>query len=182
MMRKVGGPGAPKFVPGHHRPTVYKHLACQKAALREVFHRGRPPPPRERPVVPGGVRHSGAPLREAALQKSRGKRLILEQAGRCRRLPMKRASTSGNFRKVFAPSPATFAMAQALVTKLVPWRMQNARCLENKLKLISFSALCISGRAADMGIPVTTIERVGRTMEAKRFDPRRYRNDEQWSE
>ncbi|WP_460290749.1 hypothetical protein, partial [Bradyrhizobium diazoefficiens] len=136
----------------------------------------------ERPVVPGGVRHSGAPLREAALQKSRGKRLILEQAGRCRRLPMKRASTSGNFRKVFAPSPATFAMAQALVTKLVPWRMQNARCLENKLKLISFSALCISGRAADMGIPVTTIERVGRTMEAKRFDPRRYRNDEQWSE
>jgi hypothetical protein len=141
-----------------------------------------PATPRRRLGVHSGVRHSGAPLREAAPQKSRGKRLILEQPDLRRRLPMKRASTSGNIRKVFAPSPATFAMAQALVTKLVPWRMQNARCLENKLKLISFSALCISGRAADMGIPVTTIERVGRTMEAKRFDPRRYRNDEQWSE
>jgi hypothetical protein len=95
---------------------------------------------------------------------------------------MKRASTSGNICKVSGPSPATFAMAHALVTHLVPWRMQKARCLENELKLISFSALCFWGRGADMGIPVTTIERVGRSMEAKRFDPRRYRNDEQWSE
>ncbi|MBB4367974.1 hypothetical protein GGD63_000743 [Bradyrhizobium sp. cir1] len=95
---------------------------------------------------------------------------------------MKRASTSGNFRKVRRLPPATFAMAQALATDLVPWRMQKARCLENELKLISFSALCIPERPADMGIPVTTIERVGRTMEAKRFGSRRYRNDEQWSE
>jgi hypothetical protein len=45
--------------------------------------------------------------------------------------------------------------------------MQNAACPQNGRKLISFSALSNPGRAADMGIPVTTIERVGRTMEAK---------------
>jgi hypothetical protein len=64
------------------------------------------------------------------------------------------------------PRPATFGMANALVTAMVPWGMQKASCLQNGLQLISFSALCISGCAADMGNPVTTIERVGRTMEA----------------
>jgi hypothetical protein len=60
-------------------------------------------------------------------------------------------------------------MAQALATTSVPWTKQNVDCLENRPRLILFSALCVSGRTADMGIPVTTIERVGRTMEAKRF-------------
>jgi hypothetical protein len=86
------------------------------------------------------------------------------------------------FSQSLRPSPATFAMAQALVIKVVPWRMQKAHCLQNEPKLISFSALCISASTADMGIPVTTIKRVERTMEAKRFGPRRYRNDEQWTE
>jgi hypothetical protein len=49
--------------------------------------------------------------------------------------------------------------------------MQKATCLQNERKLISFSALPNPGRAADMGISVTTIERVGRTMEGqRRFD------------
>jgi hypothetical protein len=51
--------------------------------------------------------------------------------------------------------------------------MQQAACLQNKRQLISFSALSNSGSAADMGTPVTTIERVGRTMEAKALRPRR---------
>jgi hypothetical protein len=62
-------------------------------------------------------------------------------------------------------------MAQALVTHRLPWRMQKANCLQNELKLISFSALSNAECAADMGIPVTTIERVGRTMEAKALRP-----------
>jgi len=49
--------------------------------------------------------------------------------------------------------------------------MQKANCLQNELKLISFSALSNAECAADMGIPVTTIERVGRTMEAKALRP-----------
>ncbi|EJN15990.1 hypothetical protein PMI42_00388 [Bradyrhizobium sp. YR681] len=84
---------------------------------------------------------------------------------------MKRASTSGNIRKVSGPPPATFAMAQALVIQLVPWRMQKARCLENEPKLIFFSALPNWEGEADMGIPVTTIKRVARTMEAKALRP-----------
>jgi hypothetical protein len=70
------------------------------------------------------------------------------------------------FSQSLRPPPATFAMAQALVIDVVPWRMQTAPCLQNELKLISFSALCISECRADMGTPVTTSERVGRTMEA----------------
>ncbi|MBR0901596.1 hypothetical protein [Bradyrhizobium liaoningense] len=58
-------------------------------------------------------------------------------------------------------------MAWALVTDTVPWEMQRAACLQIGRQLISFSALSNSGCVADMGIPVTTIERVGRTMEAK---------------
>jgi len=146
---------------------------------------GYPPlqePASRRKNVPSNVRHSGAPLREAAPQKSRGKRLILEQPDLRRRLPMKRASTSGNFRKASSPCLATFGMAQTLATQAVPWGVQPVDCSKIGRKLISFSALPNPGAAADMGIPVTTIERVGRTMEAKRFDPRRYRNDEQWSE
>ncbi|SDI75208.1 hypothetical protein SAMN05216338_102983 [Bradyrhizobium sp. Rc2d] len=95
---------------------------------------------------------------------------------------MKRASTSSNFRKAPQPCPATFGIAQALVTDTVPREMQQATCLQIGRQLISFSALSNSGRAADMGISVTTIERVGRTMEAKALRPRRNRNDEQWSE
>ncbi|MCK1545347.1 hypothetical protein IVA87_19610 [Bradyrhizobium sp. 147] len=45
--------------------------------------------------------------------------------------------------------------------------MQQTICLEIGRQLISFSALSNSGGAADMEISVTTIERVGRTMEAK---------------
>jgi hypothetical protein len=56
-------------------------------------------------MVDCAVRHSGAPLREAAPQKSRGKRPILEQAGWRLRLPTKRASTSGNIRQVCARRP-----------------------------------------------------------------------------
>jgi hypothetical protein len=66
------------------------------------------------------MRHSGAPFREAALQKSRRNRLILEQLVSCRRLPIKRASTSGNFRKALGPCLATFGMAYALATGTVP--------------------------------------------------------------
>src|SRR3569832_364925 len=51
--------------------------------------------------------------------------------------------------------------------------MQTFVCLHIGRQLISFSALPISGDAADMGIPVTTIERVGRTMEANALRPRR---------
>jgi hypothetical protein len=69
-------------------------------------------------------------------------------------------------------------MAQALVTETVPWGMQTADCPQIERQLISFSALSNSGCAADMGSPVTTSQRVGRTMEAKRVGLRRYRNDE----
>ena len=85
---------------------------------------------------------------------------------------MKRASTSGNFRKAPRPCLATFGMAHALVTDTVPWGVQTVTCPQIGRKLISFSALCISECEADMGIPVTTIERVGRTMEAKALRPR----------
>ncbi|UFS86512.1 hypothetical protein LPJ38_22885 [Bradyrhizobium daqingense] len=86
---------------------------------------------------------------------------------------MKRASSQGNFRKVWRPCPATFGIAQALVLDMVPWEMQQAICPQIRRQLISFSALSNSRGAADMGIPVTTIERVGRTMEAKALRPRR---------
>jgi len=46
------------------------------------------------------VRHSRAPSREAAPQKPREIRPILKQAAECRKLPINRASTSSNFRKV----------------------------------------------------------------------------------
>jgi hypothetical protein len=75
------------------------------------------------------------------------------------------------FSRSLGPCSATFGMAQALITHRLPWRMQKANCLRNRLKLISFSALSNPGCAADMGIPVTTIERVGRTMEAKALRP-----------
>ena len=40
MMRKVGGLAVPeRFVPGHHRPAIYKHFTCQKAAVRRVLRR-----------------------------------------------------------------------------------------------------------------------------------------------
>jgi hypothetical protein len=51
--------------------------------------------------------------------------------------------------------------------------MQSIDCSLIGRQLISFSALSNSACAADMGIPVTTIERVGRTMEAKALRPRR---------
>jgi Protein of unknown function (DUF2735) len=51
--------------------------------------------------------------------------------------------------------------------------MQTFRCPQIRRQLISFSALSNSGGGADMGIPVTTIERVGRTMEANALRPRR---------
>ena len=86
---------------------------------------------------------------------------------------MKRASTSGNFRKALRPCSATFGMAYALPTDRVPSGMQSFNCLQIGRQLISFSALSNPGDAADMGIPVTTIERVGRTMEAKALRPRR---------
>ncbi|SFO79639.1 hypothetical protein SAMN05216330_104710 [Bradyrhizobium sp. Ghvi] len=41
---------------------------------------------------------------------------------------MKRASTSGNFCKAVGPCLATFGMAQALVTDIVPWGMQKLDC------------------------------------------------------
>jgi hypothetical protein len=85
---------------------------------------------------------------------------------------MKRASTAGNFRKVTSPYAATFGMAQALVTIGVPWGMQTLGCLQIGRQLISFSALSNPQDPADMGSPVTTIERVGRTMEAKALRPR----------
>jgi hypothetical protein len=72
------------------------------------------------------------------------------------------------------PSLATFAMAQTLIIRSLPWGKQNAGCLQNRPTLISFSALCIPECTADMEIPVTTSERVGRTMEVKRFGLRRY--------
>lgn len=91
---------------------------------------------------------------------------------------MKRASTSSNFRKVLSLCLATFGMAQALATDMVPYGMQRVTCPQIRQQLISFSALSNSGCAADMGNPVTTIERVGRTMEAKALRPRSNRNDE----
>ena len=129
-------------------------------------------PPRRRAATGSrnlhtSMRHRRAPSREAAPQKLRGKRPFLEQRALRLKLPMKRASTSGNFRKVARPCLATFGMAQPLVTNTVPWWVQTASCPRIGLKLISFSALCILMRAVDMGIPVTTSERVGRTMEAK---------------
>lgn len=95
---------------------------------------------------------------------------------------MKRASTSSNFRKVFWLGPATFGMAQALVTDGLPWRMQSSICSQIGRQLISFSALSNSGGAADMGSPVTTIERVGRTMGGYGASTKENLNDEQWSE
>ena len=178
MMRKVGGPGAPeRFVPGHHRPARYKHLSCQKAAVREVFP-PRPRSPCREQTARCDMRHSRAPWRVAAAQKPRGNRPILKQTTPDSKLPMKGASTSSNFRKDDRPCPATFAMAQALVTNSVPQGMQTSACPQIRRQLISFSALSNSGCAADMENPVTTIERVGRTMEAKALRPRSNRNDE----
>lgn len=91
-------------------------------------------------------------------------------SGADRPLPEVADETHINVRQLSQSScrcPATFAMAQALVTNPVPWGMQSFDCPQNRRELISFSALSNSGCAADMGIPVTTIERVGRTMEAK---------------
>lgn len=63
-----------------------------------------------------------------------------------------------------ASCTATFGIAQALITEAVPWRMHKATCSQIGRQLISFSALSNQGSAADMGTPVTTIERVGRTI------------------
>jgi hypothetical protein len=66
------------------------------------------------------MRHSRAPSREAATQKPRGNRPFLKQAMPRRKLPIKRASTAGNFRKVARPYAATFGMASALTSGWVP--------------------------------------------------------------
>jgi hypothetical protein len=66
------------------------------------------------------MRHSRAPSREAAVQKPRENRPFLKQAAEDPKLPMKRASAAGNFRKVSCPYAATFGMAHALVTDSVP--------------------------------------------------------------
>ncbi|MGL9618002.1 hypothetical protein QRQ56_08385 [Bradyrhizobium sp. U531] len=123
--------------------------------------RGFPPrlkPIRREEIFPCGLRHSRAPSREAAVQKSRGNRPFLQQAAPSRKLPIKHASTASNFRKVTRPYAATFGMAEALVTETVPSGMQASTCLQIGRQLISFSALSNWEDAADMGIPVTTIE------------------------
>ena len=51
--------------------------------------------------------------------------------------------------------------------------MQTSYCSQIGRQLISISALSNSGCTADMGSRVTTIERVGRTMEANALRPRR---------
>ena len=180
MMRKVGLRAPARLYPaiiGRPSTSILRAKRPQPGRFSTAAGIGLPTTNR-----PGGVRHSRAPSREAALQKSRRKRLNREQAGPRLRLPLKCASTPGNFRKAAHPCPATFGMAPALVTNTVPWGMQTAACLQIRRQLISFSALSNPGCAADMWTPVTTSERVGRTMEAKAPRPRSNRNDEQWSE
>jgi hypothetical protein len=90
----------------------------------------------------------------------------------------KPAPIARNFCEVGRLVPATFGTAQVLVTPPLPWSVQNPVCLQIRPAMISFSALCIPEHTADMESSVTTRERVGRTMEAKRFGVRRDSNDE----
>ena len=116
-MRKVGA-GTPALYPatiGRPRTSRLhaKRPQCGRlspALATAAFER----------LVHNRLRHSRAPLREAALQKSRGKRLILEQSARSSGLSIKRASTRRNFRKVFALHFATFGLGHALVTEAMP--------------------------------------------------------------
>ncbi|WP_198024876.1 hypothetical protein [Bradyrhizobium sp. Cp5.3] len=84
------------------------------------------------------MRHSSTPFREAALQKYRGKRLILMQPDAAAPMSMKRAALSRNFCKAVTPALATFAMARALVTRLMPWRKQNTDRPTNEQSMMSF--------------------------------------------
>ena len=178
MMRKVGARGPPHVCT---RPPSAGRLQAFNVPKRRTVG-GFPPPPRQSepgPTIRRRVRQSSAPLRYPALQEIRGKRPILEQPPFRIQTPTKPAPIARNFREARGRVPATFRMAQALFTRGLPWRVQNLVCLENRPTMISFSALCISGCTADMGIPVTTSERVGRTMEVKRFGRRRHTHDEQ---
>jgi hypothetical protein len=148
MMRKVGTDGPPRLYPA----TIGRPPTSTLRAKRPQCGRlpTGPATAAFARLVHNRLRHSRAPLREAALQKSRGKRLILEQSARSSGLSIKRASTPSNFRKVFALLLATFGMGHALVTHAMPWGEQKTACPKNRPAVISFSALSISGWRADM--------------------------------
>ena len=163
MMRKVGAEGPRTLFPGQHRPSVYKHLTCQKAALRKVI-----PRPGRRDFVADDPQLRASKQRTFALPrtaKNPQNTLDSEAPAVEFRPATKPAPIARNFCEVRRLAPATFGTAQALITPPLPRRMQNPSCLQIRPTMISFSALCISRCTADMESPVTTRKRVGRTME-----------------
>ena len=172
-MRKVGAEGPRTLFPGQHRPSVYKHLTCQKAALRKVI-----PGPGRRDFVADDPQLCASKQRTFALPriaKNIQKTLDSEASAVESRPATKPAPIARNFCEVRRLAPATFGTAQPLVTPPLPWRVQNPDCPQIRPTMISFSALCISGCTADMESPVTTRKRVGRTMDESASDMRRLR-------
>jgi hypothetical protein len=130
-------------LPGHDRPLVIKHLTCQPAAVRE--HPGNLRQVHPEPLLityqRPGVRHSSAAVpadEHRILSANGGIPLDSAAAGVRHLLQIKHAPNARNDCSRYAVNPATFQLAQALLTQGLPHRMHIRECLRISQNMIFF--------------------------------------------